>query len=253
MLSHMNKNGVARTRSRHELARYFQQWEMCRERTCQSPCRRGHISATTWSCGPIRHQGWNEGCIHVIYHPYPPYERLRGGGMPWSCLSATLCFDGIASDHAYSPLLRHEILECLSHISSPTDAVKTNHMLNDQLRKGYPTSYSEKHSNQEVQNESTFWSDFFDIFLQTATLPMPKTSLLLSYQPKLFSKRLKTIPIALFWSWFLRVVWDVKYRFLNFLYTTERCTDSPKIRVKRSCNFPISLFIAPFDAPGPLY
>ena len=75
---------------------------------------------------PIRHQGWNEGCIHVIYHPYPPYECLRGGGKPWSCLSATLCFDGIASDHAYSPLPRHKSLEGLSHIASPTDAMKTN-------------------------------------------------------------------------------------------------------------------------------
>ena len=56
----------------------------------------------------------------------PPYECLRGGGKPWSCLSATLCFDGIASDHAYSPLPRHEILEGLSHISSPTDAMMTN-------------------------------------------------------------------------------------------------------------------------------
>ena len=30
------------------------------------------------------------------------------------------------------------------------------HMHNDQIHKGYPTSYSEKHPNQEVQNEVTF-------------------------------------------------------------------------------------------------
>ena len=30
MLNHMNNNGVTHTRSRHELARYFQQWEMWR-------------------------------------------------------------------------------------------------------------------------------------------------------------------------------------------------------------------------------
>ena len=32
-------------------------------------------------------------------------------------------------------------------------------------------------------------------------LPRPKTSLLLTYRPKLFSKRLMSIPIALFWFW----------------------------------------------------
>ena len=46
---------------------------------------------------PIRHQRWNECCIHVIYHSYPPYERLRGGGKPWSCSSATFSFDGMAT------------------------------------------------------------------------------------------------------------------------------------------------------------
>ena len=75
------------------------------------------------------------------------------------------------------------------------------YMLNDQLRKGYPTSYSEKHPNQEMKMRSRFEWFFGNFFSNMIPLPRPKTSLLFTYRPKLSSKCLKSIQIALFWSW----------------------------------------------------
>ena len=115
---------------------------------------------------PIRHQGWNEGCIHVIYHPYPPYERLRARRR-----------EAVKLFVSHVMLRWDRLGPCLLSVATPRNLggfiayIFTHwcnedkpYMLNDQLCKGYPTSYSEKHSNQEVQNESTFWSDFFNIF-----------------------------------------------------------------------------------------
>ena len=88
-----------------------------------------------------------EGSREVVCQP-----RYPSMGWPRSCLLS------VATPQNLERLITH----LLTHRGNKD---KT-HMHNDQLRKSYPTSYSEKHLNQEVQNEVTFLVIFMELFLQ---------------------------------------------------------------------------------------
>ena len=88
--------------------------------------RQGRISATTWSCSPNspskmkwRLYTCDLSFISTLWTPQRRREAVK-----LFVSHVLLRWDG--HGHAYSPSPRHEILEGFSHISSSTEAMKTN-------------------------------------------------------------------------------------------------------------------------------
>ena len=138
---------------------------ICRELARQSPCRRCHIRLPRGLTVPNRHQRRNKGCRHVIYHPYPHYDRLWGGGKPWSCLSATLSFDGLAT---VMPTLRRHA----------TKSRTFDHTSPHPQRQQRQTPYAQWSASQGLSNQLLWeapkprgakWGHFFSDFFGTVS------------------------------------------------------------------------------------
>ena len=155
-----------------------------------------------------------EGSREVVRQPRSPSM-----GWPRSCLLS------VATPRNLGGFLAH----LFTHGSNEDKP----YMLNDQLCKGYPTSYSKEHSNQEVQNEITFWTDFPSFRVGNSGLmfqfPLEKNHLNSNYfsyeMPSIVAwpaahicRHLHAVTFCCRWIW-------------TCCTDSLGCTDSPEIRV----------------------